>query len=125
MAPRKHGSRSAPAASRVRCQFPGGGEMIGRLSVGLAALAMLTASDAIAQTADTARYAVAYVEVTPVGVPGATKAFHTYRQTAMGETGFVAFDLFEQLGRAGHFVLVETWRDQASFDAHQTAASQS
>jgi len=98
--------------------------VIRRASVVLAALAALAAAATIhAQGADTARYAVAYVEVTPAGVPQATKAFHAYRQAASGEAGFVAFDLFEQIGRAGHFVVVETWRDQAAFDAHQAAAS--
>ena len=98
--------------------------MIRRASIALAALAAFASAATIyAQGADTARYAVAYVEVTPAGVPQATKAFQTYRQAAAGETGFVAFDLFEQLGRPGHLVLVETWRDQAAFDAHQTAAS--
>jgi quinol monooxygenase YgiN len=98
--------------------------VIRRPSITLVALVMLApAATVLAQTADTARYAVAYVEVTPAGVPQATKAFQTYRQAASKETGFVAFDMFEQIGRAGHFVLVETWRDQAAFDAHQTAAS--
>ena len=98
--------------------------MIRRASIALAALAAFAPVALIhAQGADAARYAVAYVEVTPAGVPQATKAFQTYRQAAAGETGFVAFDLFEQLGRPGHLVLVETWRDQAAFDAHQTAAS--
>ena len=95
-----------------------------RVSVLLVALAAIgRPTSVLAQTADTARYAVAYVEVTPLSVPQATKAFQMYRQTASGETGFVAFDLFEQIGRAGHFVVVDTWRDQAAFDAHQTAAS--
>jgi quinol monooxygenase YgiN len=87
-------------------------------------LALLGAPAGVdAQTVDSARYAVSYVEVTPASVPAATKALQTYRQTAMGETGFVAFDFFEQLGRPGHLVVVETWRDQAAFDAHQAAAS--
>ena len=97
--------------------------MVARALVLVALAAVNGPTSVLAQTADTARYAVAYVEVTPAGVPQATKAFQTYRQAAMGESGFVAFDLFEQLGRPGHFVLVETWRDQAAFDAHQTAAS--
>jgi quinol monooxygenase YgiN len=95
------------------------------LFVLIAAAAILLGGDtrSWSQTADTARYAVSYVEVMPAGVSLATKAFQTYRQAAAVESGFVGFDLFEQLGRAGHFVLVETWRDQAAFDAHQTAAS--
>jgi|SRR5688500_15136366 len=95
-----------------------------RASVLLVALAAIgSPTRALAQTVDTARYAVTYVEVTPSGVAQATKAFHAYRQAAAGETGFVAIDLFEQMGRAGHFAIVETWRDQAAFDAHQAGAS--
>jgi len=97
--------------------------MIRPIPFALAALVALSASTSIAQTADTARYAVAYVEINAASLPQATKSFHAYRMAAAAETGFVAFDLFEQLGRAGHFVLVETWRDQAAFDAHQIAAS--
>jgi len=87
------------------------------------AATLYVATPSFAQTADSARYAVAYVEVIPTSVPQATKGFLAYRQAAMGESGFVAFDLFEQLGRPGHFVLIETWRDQTAFDAHQAAAS--
>ena len=96
--------------------------MMRRLLILAAALA-LGVSTVRAQATDMARYAVAYVEITPASVPQATKAFQAYKKTAAAESGFVAFDLFEQLGRAGHFVLVETWRDQATFDAHQAAAS--
>ena len=78
---------------------------------------------AIAQTADATRYAVAYFEVRPSAVAQATKAFHEYRQASARETGFVAAELFEQIGRPGHFAVVETWRDQAAFDVHQPAAS--
>ena len=90
------------------------------LLVALAAIGRPTSAPA--QTVDTARYAVTYVEVTPVSVAQATKALQTYRQAASGETGFVALDFFEQIGRAGHFAIVEAWRDQAAFDAHQAAA---
>lgn len=86
--------------------------------------AVLSASVAIAQMPDApTRYAVTYVEVTPSGVAQATKAFHTYREASGRETGFVAVDAFEQIGRAGHLAIVETWRDQPAFDAHQAASS--
>jgi quinol monooxygenase YgiN len=76
-----------------------------------------------AQSADTARYAVAYVEVTPANVAQATAAFRAYRAASGTEAGFTSVELFEQIGRPGHFAVIETWRDQAAFDAHQTAAS--
>ena len=98
--------------------------MIRRASIALAALAVIGPAATIhAQGADTARYAVAYVEVTPASVAPATKALRTYRDAAARETGFVATEFFEQIGRPGHLVVYETWRDQAAFDAHQAAPS--
>lgn len=95
-----------------------------RAAVLLVALAAIgSPTRALAQAVDAARYAVTYVEVIPSGVAQATKAFQTYRQATSGEAGFAAIDVFEQIGRAGHFALVEAWRDQAAFDAHQAAAS--
>ena len=96
--------------------------MIRRASFVVTAL-MLTAPGAIAQTPDATRYAVTYVEVTPAGAAQATKAFQAYRSASGREAGFVAVEAFEQLGRAGHFAIVETWRDQATFDAHQAASA--
>lgn len=97
--------------------------MIRRASLLLAA-AIVSTPIAMAQAPDaTTRYAVTYVEVTPSAVAQTTKAFQTYRRAAMAETGFVAVEAFEQIGRAGHFAIVETWRDQAAFDAHQAAAA--
>src|SRR5207245_7037758 len=32
------------------------------------------------------------------------------------------FELLEQTGRPGHFAIVETWKDQQTFDAHGMAA---
>jgi quinol monooxygenase YgiN len=87
------------------------------------AVACVYAGSPSAQSADTARYAVAYVEVTPAGVAQAAMAFRTYRQSAAGEAGFASFELFEQIGRPGHLAIIEGWRDQAAFDAHQAAAS--
>jgi quinol monooxygenase YgiN len=75
----------------------------------------------MAQGPDGARQAVAYVDVTRQGVAAAVAAFRRYRDAAAREPGFVAFDLFEQIGREGHFVVIDSWRDQAAYDAHQAA----
>ena len=77
----------------------------------------------VAQTADTARYAVAYVEVASSGSAQARAAFTRYRDAVARESGVASLDVFEQIGRPGHFAVIEAWRDQAGFDAHQTAAS--
>ena len=76
-----------------------------------------------AQDVDARRYAVAYVEVLPASAGVLRKAFIAYRDETRRENGFVSIELAGQIGRAGHFVIVEAWRDQAAFDAHQSAAS--
>ena len=76
------------------------------------------------QTPDgTTRFAVTYVDVAASNVAQATTAFRTYREASGRETGFVAVETLEQVGRPGHLAVIETWRDQAAFDAHQTSAS--
>ena len=75
------------------------------------------------QIPDAARQAVAYVDVAPPGVAVAVTAFRRYQDAVAREPGFVALDVFEQIGRPGHFAVIETWRDQAGYDAHQAASS--
>jgi len=68
--------------------------------------------------ADPTVYAVAYVDVMPSGRSAAVTALKAYRDASGKEGGHVRIDLFDQVGRPGHFVVVETWRDQSAFDAH-------
>ncbi len=72
--------------------------------------------------ADTARYAVTYVSVRPSARMAAIAAFRQYREASRKEAGFVRFELFEQLGPQGNFAIVETWKDQQTYDAHAGAA---
>lgn len=64
----------------------------------------------------TAFHAVSYVEVMTTGQARAAAAFKSYQASIRTQDGFVRFEAFEQAGRAGHFVFIETWRDQAAFD---------
>jgi quinol monooxygenase YgiN len=97
--------------------------MTRRVPVLLIAAAALSAA-ARAQTADTTtRYAVTYVEVAASSASAAVTALRTYREASSREAGFLSVETFEQIGRPGHFAIVETWRDPEAFDAHQTAAS--
>jgi quinol monooxygenase YgiN len=77
----------------------------------------------LAQAADAARYAVAYVEIEPAAAARMVAAFRQYRDASRGETGYVRFELFEQAGRPAHYSIIETWSDQGALDAHQKAAS--
>jgi quinol monooxygenase YgiN len=73
--------------------------------------------------ADTALYAVSYVEVMPSARAAAVAAIKQYRDTSRQENGFVRVELLEQVARPGHFAIIETWKDQAAFDAHEMAAA--
>ncbi len=72
--------------------------------------------------ADTAQYAVTYVSVMPSAKAPLVAAFRQYRDTSRKQEGYLRFELFEQVGRPGHFAIVETWKDQPAFDAHGKAA---
>jgi quinol monooxygenase YgiN len=72
--------------------------------------------------ADALHYAVTYLGVLPSGSAPVTAAFRQYRAASHKQDGFVRFEFFEQVGRPGHFALVETWRDAQAFDAHVNAA---
>lgn len=72
--------------------------------------------------ADTAVYAVTYVDVMPSAKAAMVAALKQYRDTSRKEDGYGRFDLLEQVGRPGHFAIVEMWKDQKAFDAHGMAA---
>ena len=72
--------------------------------------------------ADTILYAVSYVEVSPASEGVAAAALRKYRDTSRKEAGYVRFELFEQIGRPGHFAIIEMWTDQKAFDAHGLTA---
>jgi quinol monooxygenase YgiN len=60
--------------------------------------------------------AVAYVEVKAASVAAGRSALQQYRD-AIGKAPISArVEIFEQVGRPGHFAIVETWHDQAAFD---------
>src|SRR3977135_4113205 len=73
-------------------------------------------------SADPAVYAVSYVDVMPSARAAMAGALKQYRDASRKEDGYVRLDLLEQIGRPGHFAVVETWKDQKAFDAHGMAA---
>ena len=88
--------------------------------------AALISSVSSAQTganvpADTALSVVAYVEARAAAAETARATLNRYREASRARwIGRVEF--FEQIGRPGHFAIVETWRDQAAFDARDDSA---
>jgi quinol monooxygenase YgiN len=49
----------------------------------------------------------------------AIAAFREYEVGSTKQDGYVRFELFQQAGRSGRFVVVETWRDQRAFDTRE------
>jgi quinol monooxygenase YgiN len=56
--------------------------------------------------------------------PKAIALLKQYRDASAREDGFVSIELFEQIGRPGHFAVFEVWRDQKTFDARNASAQQ-
>ena len=71
--------------------------------------------------ADTRFYAVSYVETMASSTGKAIALLKQYRDASAKQDGFVSIEVFEQLGRPGHFALFEVWRDQNAFDARDAA----
>jgi quinol monooxygenase YgiN len=72
--------------------------------------------------ADTALYAVSYVEIMPSARAAMVAALKQYRDASRMEDGYVRFDLLEQDARPGHFAIIERWKDQQAFDSHGMAS---
>jgi quinol monooxygenase YgiN len=73
---------------------------------------------------DSTFYAVAYLETAAASARTAASALRAYRDAAVKQDGCAAVDTFEQIGRPGHWVVIETWRDQKAFEARDAAPQQ-
>jgi quinol monooxygenase YgiN len=91
---------------------------------GLAALLLITTIGLAASpqvgTPSAAFHSVSYVEVAPSGKTAAVAALKAYQSANRTQDGFVRIEAFEQTGRPGHLVYIESWRDQEAFDKRST-----
>ena len=89
---------------------------------------LLPIAPALGQTAPganpnaSATYRVVYLEVAPADVNRVAAALKDYRQGAMKAGGALRIDVLQQMGRANHFAIYESWRDNAALEAHRNAA---
>lgn len=74
-----------------------------------------------AAVADARFYAVAYVEAMASAASKAAALLEQYRDASAKQDGFVSIEVFEQIGRPGHFAVFEVWRDQKAFDARDAS----
>jgi len=102
--------------------------MLPYISMFLATIAISLAGGSASQSQTTVPavstfHAVSYFEVLPAGPSrtAALAAMKAYNAGIRTQDGFVAFESFEQEGRAGHFLMFETWRTQDAFDKRSQA----
>jgi len=73
---------------------------------------------------DTTFYSVSYIEVKPSSRGVAVATLKQYREATHRDDFNIRLELFEQADRPGHFLIVETWRTAAAFDAKAGARKQ-
>jgi quinol monooxygenase YgiN len=83
----------------------------------LATVAQLMATPLMAQTADTV-YVATYLEVRAASTDACAALAAQYVHATHADAGNVAVDALQDIGRPNRFVIVETWRDPASFAEH-------
>jgi quinol monooxygenase YgiN len=63
-------------------------------------------------------YAVTYIEVMPSAAADAAGLLRQLAAASRKETGNLRYEVLQQIGRAGHFAILETWSDAKAFEAH-------
>ena len=63
-----------------------------------------------------------YVEVVNASIKDAAKLLEQYRDASRKENGNLRAELAREIARPTRFVVLETWKDQAAFDAHGKSA---
>ena len=93
-----------------------------RLSIALACAVVLAVPALHAQ--DTTFYAVSYVETAAASAKDAASALRAFHDATVKLDGCISVEAYEQIGRPGHWVIVESWRDQKAFDGRDASVQQ-
>src|SRR2546423_884951 len=78
---------------------------------------------AMQATPPRAAFSVAYYEVSPADRDRAVAAITPYRAASRSEAGAATLEVFEQVGRSGHLVAVESWATEKALATHETGAA--
>jgi len=93
-----------------------------RSTLGLALLlAIATGSSAQAQTGGEAIYGVTSLDVAPGAAGQGIALIKQYREAARKQPGNLGVDLLQEAGWPNRFMIHETWKDQAAYDANEKA----
>jgi quinol monooxygenase YgiN len=86
-------------------------------------LAVAIMPAAQAQGSDGAVYAVTYLDVGANAVGKGIDLLKKYRESSRQDGANLEFTVLQEASRPNHFVIVEGWKDQAAFEAHDKAAA--
>jgi quinol monooxygenase YgiN len=85
----------------------------------LAAMPAVRAQDA----SNPAVHIVTYIEAAPASAQQNAALLKQLADASRKEAGVLRFEVLARAGRAGHFAIVESWKDKAAADAHAAAAT--
>jgi quinol monooxygenase YgiN len=89
------------------------------------ATAVAIAQAARAQGGDEAVFAVTYLDVGAGAVPQGLELIRKYRDQSRREGANLEFTILQETSRPNRFVIMEGWRNQAAFEAHDKSAAKS
>ena len=94
-----------------------------QLLLGMALLPAAFATAARAEGAAAPIHVATYVEVAAASVKDGVAALTQYRDASRKENGNLRAEVAREVGRPNRFVVLESWKDQAAFDAHGKSAA--
>jgi quinol monooxygenase YgiN len=93
--------------------------MFRTIVLSLLLIAVLSPAPAAAQAPDDTRfYSVSYIDVNPLSRSTALTSLRRCRDVSHKHSDHIRTEIFEQADRPGRFVLIETWKSPAAFDAN-------
>ena len=101
-----------PSARPLIARFAQASAMIGSL------IAVAFNPSAHAQTSGAPVHAVTYLDVAANAVNQGIALLKTYREASQRQNANMEFTILQEVNRPNRFVIVEGWRDQAAFEAH-------
>jgi quinol monooxygenase YgiN len=94
-----------------------------RLLFALALLPFIHMTPLQAQDAsDPTVHAVTYVDVAQASRASAVKSLRQLAAASRNEPGVVRYEVFQRASPPSQFVIIESWKDQNSYDAHASSA---
>jgi quinol monooxygenase YgiN len=87
------------------------------------AIAVAGGSVARAQAGADGVFAVTYLDVAPSALGQGIDLLKKYRESSQHESANLEFTVLQEMHRPNRFVIVEGWKDQAAFDAHDKGAA--